>query len=466
MPTQQIETNFIGRQAEIEIFKQWLDAPETERILYFHDALEEKNKKGGAGKTWLLHKSMTIARESEPDITMVLVDFFDVSARDGVTIAERVIKELAQAFPAWSTQNFTEALKNYHTATNTETAENTELRSELAKALTTDLIVLNKQIAASTKKLLIFFDTYELIEQNPTIAILSFANMFPDTYQFEHIKFVIASRNKINWDHPNWLGREKEVQMVPIKPFSQEEMVEYLVRESVYDRESYQNRVQDLYKRTEGRPILVGLVADVLNHHVIGIDDLIAVKPSAFESYLVTQIQSLEDPLNWVILFMAHVYHRFNATILHWILSESSLREVVQEGEIPYEDLIAILPTLSFVRSAGTGDDLVLHDEMRRLVTRYCWGTHDRDRQYRKDISRCVIAHYRQELERVSHEQERQLYTIEILYHMLFLNVNDGLAYFEENFSWALNFSKASICPHATSGNAPISERDDITPTL
>ncbi len=132
-----------------------------------------------------------------------------------------------------------------------------------------------------------------------------------------------------------------------------------------------------LYERTEGRPILVGLVADVLNHRVMTVNELIAVPQPGFESYLVSQINQLENPLNWVILFMAHVYHRFNAPILDWILRESSLKDVVQE--ISPQFLVEKLPTLSFVRGPASSGTFVLHDEMRRLVTRYCWTLQDPD---------------------------------------------------------------------------------------
>jgi hypothetical protein len=61
-------------------------------------------------------------------------------------------------------------------------------------------------------------------------------------------------------------------------------MIEYLVSESIYNLETQQKQMQALYERTEGRPIMVGLVADVLNNHVTSVEELAAVVPSQFES--------------------------------------------------------------------------------------------------------------------------------------------------------------------------------------
>jgi hypothetical protein len=254
---------------------------------------------------------------------------------------------------------------------------------------------------------------------------------------------VIASRNDPDWRHRNWRGREKEVLRVAIAPFSRQEMIEYLQVESIYSMHTQPEQIEALYERTEGRPILVGLVADVLNHRVMTVNDLIAVPQPAFESYLVSQINQLENPLNWVILFMAHVYHRFNATILDWILHKSSLKDVVQV--ISQQDLVEMLSTLSFVRGSDTGGIFVLHDEMRRLVTRYCWTLQDPDQTYRKEISHCIIGYYKEQIARTQSEQERQPYAIEMLYHQLFLDIDNGLKYFDECFSSALKLSDRSF---------------------
>ena len=436
MPSQQIDEHFIGRQKELEVFRQWFTGSEVPWIVHFYDALKEKEKKGGVGKTWLLRECALLAKQLRPETAVVMIDFFNIASRDGIAVAERIVEALEDTYPQWSARTFAETLAEYRGTGNPEYRESTEGRIELSRALISDLSVLDQQLADKQRSLLVFFDTFELIEQNPTIAILNFSGTFPDNYQFNHMGVIIASRNELDWSHHNWRGCEKEVLSIPIAPFSRPEMIEYLQAESIYSLHTQPEQTLALYERTEGRPILVGLVADVLNHRVMTVNELIAVPQPDFELCLVSPINQLQNPLNWVIIFMAHVYHRFNATILERILRESILKDVVQEDSLQY--LVEILPTLSFVRGSVSSSTFVLHDEMRRLVTRYVWVLQDTDQTYRKEISRCVIGYYEEQIAHTQSEQERQAYVIEKLYHQFFVNLDEGLYAFQQHFQRAI----------------------------
>ncbi|MBV9228928.1 MAG: ATP-binding protein, partial [Chloroflexi bacterium] len=446
---QQIEQRFIGRARELKIFTDWLNEPTSPWILYFHDAIEKQEKKGGIGKTWLLRRCQQLAHQLDRDLGIVFIDFFNLADRDRFTIAERVVAALQTAYPQWYPTTFKEALSVYR-AENDGSSQISEqdvtsvsVRDSLSEALATDLQRLSAQLSEGKKALLIFFDTFELVEQNPLIAALGLRHSFPDTYGFKHIRAVIAGRNRINWEHPNWQDRQQEVREVAIVPFSQDEMTQYLDAESLYGIPTQSEEITRLYHLTEGRPILIGLTIDVLNHRTISLPELTSVSQEEFEQYLVPQISRLENPLNWVIMFMAHVYHRFNMTILDWILQAPALKEIVYH--VKHQELVAVLPALSFVRRSGSGDDFVLHDEMRRLVTKYCWGTHDPDRRYRQVISRAMIEYYEEQLEHAVSEQERQAYSIEMLHHRLFVDIREGLRYFKSLFDGALNLWNSSF---------------------
>ncbi|MBV9229085.1 MAG: tetratricopeptide repeat protein [Chloroflexi bacterium] len=437
MQNLQVTEHFIGRNDELKIFTTWLADPRASRVLYFHDALEEREKKGGIGKTWLLRRCLAIARHQRPDLAIVSIDFFNVGDRDGVVVAERIVAALRTAFPDWVPSHFSEAIAEYRNVNKPESVELTEVRSTLFKALTTDLQQLDQQLGSEKKALLVFYDTYELIEENPVIAALRFSQRFPDNYQFERMYAVVAGRNALDWAHPNWKGREDEVRTIALAPFSQSEMVAYIDAESLYDLDMRSEQIEALYLRTEGRPILIGLATDVLNKHIMTLERLAAVPLLDFESHLVMQINNLEHPLNWIILFMAHAYHRFNLEMLDWLLHEANLKRLVQD--VQYDELVRELPSLSFVRKSGYGDDFVLHDEMRRLVTKYCWPIHDKYLRYRHDISRKVIEYYEHAMTQEPSQQMRQTYRIEILYHKLFLDVNAGFKFFDEHFYRALS---------------------------
>ncbi len=436
MQNLQAPEQFIGRNNELRIFTTWLADPHAPHILYFHDAIEEPEKKGGIGKTYLLRKCQVLAREQYPDLAITSIDFFNVGDRNGVVVAERIVEALRAAFPQWVPTHFSETIAEYRNVNKPENIEVTEVRSALFKALATNLQDLDQKLAKEQKALLVFFDTYELIEQNPVIAALRFSQKFPDNYQFEHIYAVVAGRNALDWTHLNWKGREQEVQTVALAPFSQTEMVQYIDAELFYNIDKHSEQTKALYERTEGRPILIGLMTDVVNKRIKTLERLAAIPMQDFEAHLVIQINNLEHPLNWIILFMAHTYHRFNQEILNWLLQAANLKRLVQD--VQYDKLVKDLPTLSFVRRSGSGDDFVLHDEMRRLVNKYCWPTHDRDLRYRNEISHRVIEYYQDVEVKEPIQQKRQTYRIEILYHKLFLDVDNGFEYFKEHFYRAI----------------------------
>ena len=429
--------HFIGRNQELKIFTDWLGDPRAPHTLYFYDALEEPAKKGGIGKTWLLGKCLEITRQQRPDIAIAFIDFFAVGDRNGVVVAERVVDALQATFPDWIPTLFQETMAEYRDVDKPENIDVAEVRSALFKALTTDLHYLDRQLAEKDKALLVFYDTYELIEQNPAIATLRFSQKFPDNYLFEHMYTVVAGRNPLDWNNLNWKGREDNVLSIALAPFSRAEMVQYIDKEALYDMDLHSQQTRALYERTEGRPILVGLVADVLNKHVATLEQLATIPIQTFESHLVRQINNLEHPLNWIVLFMAHAYHRFNLEILNWLLQEANLKRLVED--IPYDKMIQELPTLSFIRKPGSGEDFVLHDEMHRLVSQYCWPIHDKNLRYRNAISRSVIKYYEDVIEKELNQQKQQIYRIETLYHKLFLDLQDGLEYFIRHFYRAID---------------------------
>lgn len=425
--------SFIGRQQEIEHFINWLDDPNTPWILYIYDATEEAEKKGGVGKTQLLHRYADIAHDIRRDIAIVSADFFYIEDRDSVLLAEKVVSKIQELYPEWTPDTFMTVVKQYKTATPAAESElsGIKLRETASASLAEDLRRLNTHLAAQHKTLLVFLDTFETIEKNPGIAVLRNFQTFPDTYGFPNIRVIMAGRNQLDWTHSNWRGRELEVRTMALHPFNQKEMLEYVETESIYEISHQTDFINVLYERTGGRPILIGLVTDVLNQRILTLKQLIAIPQLSFESYLVAQINHLDNPLNWIILFMAHVYHRFNMSILDWLMHEIMLDDPIQF--IDPENLIKTLLVLSFVRHVGSGEDFVLHDEMRRLVVKYCWDLQDTDLTFRKDISRSIIVYY---------EQQQQEHIIEILYHRLFIDLEDGMHYLKEELYNALYLSK------------------------
>ena len=442
MSLQQKTEEFIGRKHELDIFEHWLENASIPCLLYFYDALEEIDKKGGIGKTRLLRQCARIIEERYPNIVPVFIDFFNVSDRSGIAIAERVVLELHKRYPNWSAESFEKALNEYHLAANRKKSDMSDVRERLGDALIADLLLLHEQMKESNAYIVVFFDTFELIEDNPITAVLRPYQTFPDNYYFDRIAFVMAGRNPINWAHQNWIERANDVQPVPLSPFTFKEAIYYLGdKADLFDIASVsEEHLQVIYNNTEGRPILLGLVADILNQQgQNSLEQLIKISKPAFEASLVLQINNFPDPTKWAIFFMAHIYHRFDATLLDLIMQKPALRGRLPE--IEYRQLVESLPTLSFVRPSGSSDNFVLHDEMRRLVTKHCWNQQDVDGRMRRELSVVAIGYYETHLAHEVDEHQRHSYTVEMLFHKLVVDPNEGYHFFEQHFNRAIDLS-------------------------
>lgn len=436
------QEQFIGRDKEINFFKQWLPAVNATPVIYIHDFTAEKESRGGIGKTWLLRKYYELTEQTNPTIIPVFFDFFNVTDRDGVVIAERIVQAIQAKYEYFSFKSFFKSLAEYHELAHGKKTEITNLREQLGLAFVDELRILDERPDANIS-LLLFFDTFEVIERNPITAVLHPARPFPDLYQSTHVHAIIAGRNPLDWQHPNWVGRKNEVDARLLPPFNQEEMKRYLETHLyTYDLADLSPvALHALHERTQGRPIMVGLVTDVLNKQIKDLPDLIALNKSAFEASLVAEINNFSDPSKVIIFSMAHIYHRFDENFLRHLMNWPGLKEFVPE--INYQKLVQELVLLSFVRRFGfdSSNDFVLHDEMRRLVNLYCWQRQDPQGEIRRELSLMAIHYYQELIDQESNEEKQQSYIVERLYHELFLDSEDGFQSFEQHFNHALEFS-------------------------
>src|SRR5436309_264380 len=116
-------TEFIGREQEIAFLTKWLADVDAPSIVYIHDALEEMEKKGGIGKTWLLRRFYELVEQQHKNIIPVVMDFFNVLDRDSVIIAERVVQAVRKRYPRWTAEDFDKLLQEYHEAARGQKAE-------------------------------------------------------------------------------------------------------------------------------------------------------------------------------------------------------------------------------------------------------------------------------------------------------------------------------------------------------
>lgn len=433
------EDPVVRRKDALQIFHHWLLAtdPQEPPVLFFYDQPTEDQRKGGIGKSWLLRQCVDMLANF-PDITVVRVDFFSIRDRSGIEIAQRVLAALKGVFPHWQPTAFERVLEQ--TARRGESDVERHLRHALRQGLLEDLDALQELVGERRKRLLLFCDTYERVQMHPAQVSLAAEHLFPDLYERPWIGFVIAGRDKPDEDLFNWRGRT--VRAVPVGPFTKAEMMLYIQNSLEVPAllPQLKEHADVLFARTGGgRPILVGLMTDMFNQRLVDLEELLKVPQSQFEEALVLYLDRLEGPVTWAVLFMAHVYHRFRPDILDELFSQHHLwPNPGTPKEARLNPIWTRLRALSSVRSSASGEEIVLHDEMRRLVQE--WNLRERklDEAILKDLSRTMIAYYDRLLASPTELPLAQAYSVERLYHQCYLNLEDGFAHFLEEVQRAL----------------------------
>lgn len=431
------DLGFIGREKEIQLFRQWLSTRSA--LFYICDASTEKNEQGGIGKTWLLRKFYQLIEKEHTHSVPVMIDFFNPEDRDGITIARRVVTALRNRYPDWQSKEFEAALEEYHKVTQNKGVEGTGMREQITQALSSDL---REKLLKEKVSIVIFFDTFERIEDSTVTAVIHSGQIFPDTYGLERIRSVIAGRNAPQWDKPEWKDRRDAIDVHELSGFTLDETRTYL-QENAPVRISFIDQsvatTQALYRLTQGRPILLGLLVDILQNPAIKLSDIVAMSRNQMEETLV-QLLNLLRPVDRVMYCMAHIYHRFDISMLKAISSEISL------SQLNLEELFTQASLLSVVRTAHSHHDvLVLHDEMRRLVKDYCWPREDPTQSIRLKLSNIMRDHYTSRLATTGDEELRKSYLVERLFHELFVDVTAGIESFSRLFRQALDVSQSAF---------------------
>lgn len=183
-----------------------------------------------------------------------------------------------------------------------------------------------------------------------------------------------------------------------------------------------------------------------------------AQKRQEFESELVASIAEVRTPIDWLILALAHVYP-LNVDLLGKLLD-------------PFSDALPSFQEVQqhvFVKFLHDGQ-IMLHDEMRRMIQTYVWPEIDPSNEQRKEFSK-IAAEYLEKKEeyiksqlaelKASQEQllqqaqedeelelstflqrqtlERELWVVQesLLYHALYIDLAKGIAVFARLFDEA-----------------------------
>lgn len=437
-----LDSEFIGRQHEINLFKRWVNEFETPSLFFIYDHASEKDKQGGIGKTALLRRLFALTQEQYPAIIPVMIDFFTIEARNGVFIANKIVEAIQKKYATWHPANYLQIRKDYYQALQAKHQDIFAIRRQLGEALTNDLWDLKPLIERDKGYILLFFDTFERIEINPSNALLSSERHFPDYYHFDLFRTIAAGRHLPEPSQIGWNWSEKDIRSCALTSFTTKEIEQFMtINVPTLDFLEYSSQpLKSVKALTEGRPILLALLTEILRKQNITVNHLMREPKPTFEEKLATQIMSFHYPLNYALLFMSHVRHRFNQSMLQAIFQEVKVGKPLTSTQ--YKKTTDELIEFPSVRASSSSHDFTLHDELQRLVIKYCWPTVAASSELRLCISKITVAHYEELLRTEGNEEIRESYRVEMLYHKLFIEVDDGLDFFYEHFMRALELSQ------------------------
>lgn len=443
---------FVGRDAQFQEFRDFLENDGTIRILNIHSA-----GYGGIGKTQLLLRMMQDICAARPEMivfTDPLLDFYHIETRSKIGLMRQFVHRVNGSFPTFG------ALVNRYENTG-DASEREFLFPQIEPAFMRDYSAFAGSLAPKT--LVVFFDTYEVLqaaqatneaERAEASAFLTWVetSFFPALLQVPGTRLVVSGRNPLQEIERS----QYRVSEIKLEQLSYKEaldfwyqcfrvtMPERLLQKMQIDAES---QLHALYDLANGHPILLALTADwvryrhikepfsikVLLQKIVGERDgnsapALQQQQDEFERDLIGRVALMAEPDGLAVILMAIAYHRMTPDLFHHLTGTPL--------EACETVLWQTLQPLSFIKYKEDGKIVLLHDEMRRLVLKHFWGEHDPARTQRKDIAQDILAYYDALLasETVT-DQEREAYRLE---RMSYAFLAKGLEEFCDEFDTAL----------------------------
>jgi tetratricopeptide (TPR) repeat protein len=440
--------NFIGRTHELAFFQTWLEEedPHTSSMLFFYEGPEGILPKGGIGKTWILQKCREIVRKRK-ECAVVVVDFFSIQDRDGVELARSIVAGINRLETGWSSAEFDTLYERYRQAVQRRDRNEylIDLRRQMHYTLQAALEDLQKRLPDARKRLLVFGDTYERIEQHPEALSLLPTHHFLETYHIPAIGFVLAGRNEPDRQSNYWRSYSQRVHGLSVSAFTVDDVISYVDEHIATPRvrKITAEQARRIHEQTQGRPILVGLVTDILNQRV-SLAELLGVEEPRFAQYLLWKIFSLSDSSTLAVRCMAHLHHRFDRRMLEWLFRECQMARKESFAET-IEETWQTLNRFSFVRQSATTDEIALHDEMRRMVIDTVWASEQGGIPTRRELSEHAIHYYELLITTEPYEPLLQVYRIEKLYHQLYLDPQKNFDLLKQQLETALRLKQNDV---------------------
>nr|BBH92255.1 hypothetical protein KTA_04540 [Thermogemmatispora argillosa] len=422
---------------------------------------------GGFGKSTLLRQVLATVRQRFPRLPIVSLDGLDAAAQERFRWVRQVVAHL-EAASAWRAERF-------HTVWAQLQAEgrlppvapgvqrqvlDLDSRTRLWTALASDLAALRPHLPAQGPTLLVVVDHLDLLQPSPQTLVLAPGERFPERFGLPRVKTVLVSRQSPDWQQPLWCGRQHEIWPLAVPPWTPQDVQQALRRAlDPAGLRAPSTLVQQasalLHQLTGGQPTLVQLACTQLAQGCLPLEELQRLPPQAVASRLLSPLDTLEGPLAWWLLVLAHwqpgpALPGIPLTRLAALLARLSAGER-QAPPIALRTLVAALRQVPGVRLSGlrvppqaAQDEaacVALQAELRRLLVQAGWEPQDPDRRFRRALSRVILAAASAEDQpappRSETEAAWQASLLEQLAQRLELDREAGLHWFERPFSRA-----------------------------
>ncbi|MEK6752599.1 MAG: tetratricopeptide repeat protein [Chloroflexota bacterium] len=427
---------FVGREEQIEIFHSILRGESAEWILHIPGD-------GGIGKTRLLEQYEKISHAEYGDSLAAtgIIDFYDTSNQTNFGLLD----ELAIRLKFDPQGPFQREIRDLYEDAELSGADHQD-RFEHAYEKFLDEY---REVLNSRKKVLILFDTCEEMRGVEEWILENLLNdidrlereMAEGREEWRH-KTVIVFAGRKEMDLTKFGGAvwTRRLPLLGLNEIKQYFSTNFDLTVSIEEE-----KFQQIYERTAGRPLYVALVYDWLANNVGSLDELLD-SPGSFAAELVGWVRRLETHKKMAILFMAFAWRRMEASLLSVLLG-LSIDEV--------KPLLDELMRFSFIKYREIEDGRLivnLHDEMRKLVNDHVWPAENSDEKEKPyDL---VLDWYQREIDNQKlleggyipkNDRERALLAEE-LYYRLRLDLNNGLKYYETRFITAVHYNELAYC--------------------
>ncbi len=261
---------------------------------------------------------------------------------------------------------------------------------------------------ANHQRIVLFFDTCEKLGQDSWSQIIALV------LQLENVLCLLAGRRHEDFDLSDLLYSkfEQDARFLDLEPLSQEDSLEYLRQKADQLHVSLRPELaQMLVLLTKGRPILIDLATDYFARAVplewitqttpeefaALPDRLKEEKRTEFERQLVREIEKVHYQMDRLTLSMSRVYP-LNVTMISRLLGLTSNEA---------QNLFESAQTCAFVKILPGESQIVLHDEMERLIRVYVWENTDPDKGRRRRDSRIAAELFGEQVRQLSEQRSK-----------------------------------------------------------